>query len=93
MLVARNATELEAAAQEIKAINPDIKVLTEAMDVCDKEAVKKLSARVKAEVGAADVLINNAGTGSSSTPIGDIDPDDFWNAVVSPALPKFEEAR
>jgi NADP-dependent 3-hydroxy acid dehydrogenase YdfG len=82
VLIARNIIELEAAAKEIKAINPEIKVLTESADIRDKESVQRLFAKVKNEVGTADVLINNAGTGSASTPIRDIGPDDFWNAVV-----------
>jgi NADP-dependent 3-hydroxy acid dehydrogenase YdfG len=86
VLVARNTTELEAAAKEIKAINSDIQVLTESLDIRDKEAVKKLFAKVKAEVGTADVLINNAGVGNDPTSIRDMDSDDFWNTIVCQLL-------
>lgn len=53
------------------------------MDIQDKDAVKALYARIEADFGTVDVLINNAGTGKSILPIKDIDPDDFWYDFVS----------
>lgn len=78
VLVARNATELEATAQEVKEVIPNIQVLTQALDIRDDDAVKRLFYRIMSELGTVDVLINNAGSGKSALPVRDVDPKDFW---------------
>lgn len=83
VLVARNAAGLEAAAQEVKEVNPEIQVLTQAMDIRSEDEVKKLFSRIKSEIGAVDVLVNNAGSGKSALPVRDVSPDNFWYDFVS----------
>jgi short-subunit dehydrogenase len=83
VLVARNASNLAEAAEEIKKINANVEVLTQAMDICNEDAVKELFAKIKSDFGTADVLINNAGSGRSALPIKQIDPKDFWYDFVS----------
>ncbi|KUJ18760.1 NAD(P)-binding protein [Mollisia scopiformis] len=78
VLVARNADGLEAAAREVKAVNPKIQVLTQAMDIRSEDEVKKLFSRIESEFGMADVLVNNAASGKSALPVRDVDPNDFW---------------
>ena len=57
--------------------------MTRAMDVRDEEAVKSLYAEVEREFGTVDVLVNNAGAGTSTLGIRDIDAKDFWYDFVS----------
>ncbi|KAE8449504.1 hypothetical protein EG329_008113 [Mollisiaceae sp. DMI_Dod_QoI] len=78
VLVARNASGLEATAQEVKKVNPKIQVLTQALDVRMEDEVKALFSRIKSEIGTVDVLVNNAGSGKSALPVRDVDPNDFW---------------
>jgi hypothetical protein len=86
VLVARNQTEVEAAGREIRNINPNVQVLTQALDIRDKKSVEVLYAKIKSDFGTVDVLINNAGSGKSALPIKDVDPEDFWYDFVSNTL-------
>lgn len=54
-----NAGELEKTAQELRARGG--KVYTYVVDVSKLAAIEEAAARVKADVGTIDVLINNAG--------------------------------
>jgi NADP-dependent 3-hydroxy acid dehydrogenase YdfG len=60
-----------------------VQVLTQALDIRNKESVEALFAKIKSEFGTVDVLINNAGSGKSALPIKDVDPEDFWYDFVS----------
>jgi len=59
VLNARNADKLEAAAAQLRAEGAT--VFTEAFDVTSGAAVNDAIARIEADVGAIDILINNAG--------------------------------
>jgi short-subunit dehydrogenase len=83
VLIARKASELEAAKSELHEINPKVTVLTQAMDISDEEAVRTLFGRIKAELGTVDVLVNNAGSGQETAPIKDANPVNFWHDFVS----------
>jgi NAD(P)-dependent dehydrogenase (short-subunit alcohol dehydrogenase family) len=61
-LVARTKSELEAVHREITGRHGAGSAIFEALDISDEAAVKKFFARVKAELGLATTLINNAGT-------------------------------
>jgi NADP-dependent 3-hydroxy acid dehydrogenase YdfG len=86
VLVARKAKELDETAQEVKKINPNVKILTRAIDIRSEDDVKSLYASIKEEFGTVDVLINNAGSGKSALPVKDVGPKDFWYDFVSAAL-------
>ena len=86
VLVARKKKELEEAAADIRKINPNIKILTHAVDIRSEEEVKSLYGEIKKEFGTVDVLINNAGSGKSALPIKEVDPKDFWYDFVSAAF-------
>lgn len=81
--MARNAEGLKAAAQEVKEVNPDIQVLTQAMDIRSADEVKALFSRIESEIGMVDVLVNNAASGKSALPVREVDPNDFWYDFVS----------
>jgi NAD(P)-dependent dehydrogenase (short-subunit alcohol dehydrogenase family) len=87
VLIARNKSEVEAAAQEIRKINPKVNVLSEALDIRSKDSVQALFEKIKSEYGTADVLVNNAGSGKSALAIKDVDADDFWYDFVSSMKP------
>lgn len=82
ILIARNAEELEAAAQDLRNINPDIEVLARSVDIRVETAVRDLFIDVKSKFGTADVLINNAGSGKAALPVGEVDISDFWYVFV-----------
>ena len=64
VLVARRADRLEALRDELVAARPDLKVWVRPCDLVDAAAVDALTASLEEEVGAVDVLINNAGVGN-----------------------------
>ncbi len=74
VLAARSADKLEAAAEEVRAAGA--KAIAVACDVATREGVDQLVAATKDAFGGADILINNAGTGSNET-IMDA-PDEKW---------------
>src|SRR5688572_14084705 len=59
ILVARRIEKLDALAEELKKVNPRLKIETISCDLSDREATKALAAR---ELDV-DVLVNNAGVG------------------------------
>ena len=54
------------ALAALKEINPDYEVMTKAIDLCDYKAVQELYKEIEAKWGRLDVLVNNAGTDSST---------------------------
>ena len=77
VLAARQAERLREAATSI-AKRFGVKTLAVSCDVATPEGTDKLIAETKATFGGADILINNAGTGSNETIMEA--PDDKWNA-------------
>lgn len=54
------------ALAALKEINPDYEVMTKAIDLCDYKAIQELYKEIIAKWGRLDVLVNNAGTDSST---------------------------
>lgn len=75
VLCARDEARLLERAREIESKHR-VKAVGIAADVSDARAVQQLLDGVEAAFGGADILINNAGTGSNET-IADA-PDDKW---------------
>jgi 3-oxoacyl-[acyl-carrier protein] reductase len=77
MLAARGA---ERAKDEARAVAKDhgVRVEAAACDVATREGTDTLIAAVKSAFGGADILINNAGSGSNETVMEA--PDDKWEA-------------
>jgi NAD(P)-dependent dehydrogenase (short-subunit alcohol dehydrogenase family) len=74
-ITARNAERLEAARAEIIK-GGATRVITVSCDLATPEGVAAVVAAVEREFGGADVLLNNAGTGSNETIMEA--PDDKW---------------
>jgi 3-oxoacyl-[acyl-carrier protein] reductase len=66
VLCARDEARVLTRAKEIQDRHR-VRAVGVAADVSDAQAVQALLARVEAEFGGADILINNAGTGSNET--------------------------
>ena len=65
-IVARDAQRLEAARVEIASV-AKVRVITMSCDVAMSQGAAEVVAAVESEFGGADILINNAGTGSNET--------------------------
>ena len=61
-LIARTAADLQNVAKELKTFNVHVAVAT--ADVASIDAVNTAVAKVKTDLGAIDILINNAGISS-----------------------------
>jgi NAD(P)-dependent dehydrogenase (short-subunit alcohol dehydrogenase family) len=76
-LCARDEGRLEERAREVRD-EFGVRVLTAALDIADADAPRRLAEAVQDEFGGADILINNAGTGSEETILDA--PDERWQA-------------
>jgi NAD(P)-dependent dehydrogenase (short-subunit alcohol dehydrogenase family) len=76
-LCGRDEQRLAAAAAEIRDAH-GVRVLAVPADVAVAADVDRLAGAVTAEYGGADILINNAGTGSEETILDA--PDERWQA-------------
>jgi gluconate 5-dehydrogenase len=79
VLNARDAARLASAQQALQALGLQVDVA--AFDVTDADAVEAGIARVEAEVGAIDVLVNNAGM-QHRGPFAEF-PIDAWRKITS----------
>ena len=77
VLAARQMERLEEVAKDI-ARTHDVKVVPVACDVATQAGVDALVAATEAAFGGADILFNNAGTGSNETIMEA--PDEKWQA-------------
>ena len=66
-LCGRDADRLANAVSALRRRFPEARLLAHACDVLDRESVAAFAARVEAELGAASILVNNAGQGRVST--------------------------
>ncbi|MFL4905497.1 SDR family oxidoreductase [Streptomyces sp. MMS24-I2-30] len=74
--------DAEAAARtaELSRVLGAPAAWAETVDVCDEQAMEKLAAKVTAEYGVVDVLVNNAGIGLSGSFFATTSDD--WRAVL-----------
>ncbi|MGE5675064.1 MAG: SDR family NAD(P)-dependent oxidoreductase [Mycobacterium leprae] len=80
--LSRTATEIEAAAAEIRALGRRSIAVT--ADITSKEQVEAAVAKALAEFGRIDILVNNAGM-NIRTPALDVTEQD-WDTVVTTNL-------
>ncbi len=73
-LCARDEERLRAVADQIRGV----RVLPVAVDLTDPDGAARVAAAVEAEFGGADILINNAGTGSEEKIL--TAPDSRWQS-------------
>ena len=77
-LLARSAGEIEAAAREIRDRGGG--ALAAVCDVTDPGSVERACTRVESELGAADILVSNAGVPGPFGPIWEVDPGEWWQS-------------
>ena len=81
-VAARTASELDQVVSEINAGGGESVALT--ADLSDRSAPVRLVEQVKQKYGAIEVLLNNAGIGSSADPRPLVDfDDDFWDLTLA----------
>jgi len=77
-LLGRTSENLENVAKELEAY--DVEVTMAVADVSDNTSVIAAVDHIKSELGAIDILINNAGTGKFGSFL-ELAPEDFKNIV------------
>src|SRR4051812_37506721 len=81
-VTARTAAELEEAVAAIRAGGGEAMAVI--ADVADRAAVQCLPGRVQEVLGPVEVLVNNAGIGSSADPRPFLEYDDvFWDLSLA----------
>jgi NAD(P)-dependent dehydrogenase (short-subunit alcohol dehydrogenase family) len=87
VLAARQQDRLEQAARDIAATH-DIKAIAVACDVAQADGTDALVAATEREFGGADILFNNAGTGSNETIMEATDEkwQSYWDLHVMAAV-------
>ena len=80
VLWARRADRLRAITSELAAAY-GVTVANAAVDVRDRAAVEAAAARLLAESGTPDILLNNAGLAAGLSKTQDGDPDD-WDRMI-----------
>ncbi len=83
-LVARSPESLASAATELRERRPGAQIVAVAADVSDEGAVDRMAARVTADFGRVDILVNSAGCGTWHTI--DTMPVDEWRKVIDTNL-------
>lgn len=84
VLNARDPQRLEAARAQLAASQPHGRVVAVAFDGTDAEAVRHGVARIEAEVGPIDVLVNNTGA-QHRAPLLEF-PDEAWHGLLATNL-------
>jgi NAD(P)-dependent dehydrogenase (short-subunit alcohol dehydrogenase family) len=81
-LTARTVSELDQVVGEIRAAGGTALALP--ADLSDRKVPSKVVAEVQRSLGPIEVLVNNAGVGSSANPRPVIDfDDDFWDLSLA----------
>jgi NAD(P)-dependent dehydrogenase (short-subunit alcohol dehydrogenase family) len=82
VLTARTAGELDEVAGQIRKRGGTALALP--ADLSDRAVARQIVADVEAAVGSIEILVNNAGIGSSSKPLPVVDfDDDFWDKTLA----------
>lgn len=79
VVVARTTAEVQATAQRIRAAGGQALALT--ADVSDRQAVEQMVAAAEAQVGAVEVLVNNAGLFGAFGPVWEVHPEEWWREM------------
>jgi NAD(P)-dependent dehydrogenase (short-subunit alcohol dehydrogenase family) len=81
-VTARTAAELEEVVAAVRGKGGEAAALT--VDVADRDAVRALPGRVEQALGPVEILVNNAGIGSSADPRPVVEYDDaFWELSLA----------
>lgn len=88
-LCSRNNEELLALRDELKAINPAIKILIRQTDCSVKDEVRAFAALAERELGPMSVIVNNVGIYEPSSILDDGD-DVFEKLFNTNLMPSYE---
>ncbi len=84
VLIARNAAKLASVEKQLRAINPEVEVLSLAVDIISSDRVNEAWSEIHAKYKKVDILINNAGIeATDSDKTHELDPDMFFRNFVS----------
>lgn len=78
-ICSRTLPELEAVKAEVEAC--DVRCVIGAVDLSDEDATREFCERVLSEMGAVDVLVNNAGAEVETGRIEESDPANWWKTI------------
>jgi NAD(P)-dependent dehydrogenase (short-subunit alcohol dehydrogenase family) len=78
-VVARSADQLAETVALIQ--NEGGQAIPVTADVTDSSAVFAMVAQVERELGAVDIIVNNAGRLTSIAPVWEVNPDEWWQDV------------
>ena len=90
LLLARNAERLYGAAHAIRAVGGTATAFP--LDLQGAEATKDTAARIQAEIGTPDLLVNNAGVGRWR-PLIETSPEEARTVIDVPYLAAFNLTR
>jgi 3-oxoacyl-[acyl-carrier protein] reductase len=76
----RHFDAAERAAEEIRSAGG--RAMAYRADVTDRGAVEQMIAEVEAQLGAVDVLVNNAGAAIRLCPIVEM-TDEYWDSIIA----------
>src|SRR5688572_6823563 len=75
VVVARSEDQLAETVELIQKTNGQ--VIAVPTDITDRDAVEKMVQTVQQELGAVDLLVNNAGVTGKPGPLWEADPEDW----------------
>lgn len=84
----RNAAELEVFRQELLALNPAVKVVSQGVDISIKNEVLQFAAYAEQELGLISVVVNNAGIYEPSSILDD-EEDTFERLINTNLRPAY----
>lgn len=88
-ICSRSADELNAFTNELKNINPNIKLAAIKADVSIKQQLLQFAKTAEDTLGGVDVIVNNAGTYVPASILDDKD-DTFQNLMNLNLIPAYE---
>jgi len=78
-VLARTMTEIEETADAIASSRG--RAIAVSADATDRQAVERAVAEAEKQLGAIDVLVNNAGRAHAIGPVWKVDPEDWWRDI------------
>lgn len=75
-VTARSQTQLDETVKQIEALGGH--AIGIAADVTQPDSVAQMAAEVENQLDPIHLLVNNAGHGSTPTPVHEADPNDWW---------------
>jgi NADP-dependent 3-hydroxy acid dehydrogenase YdfG len=93
-LLASSASKLAETEAEVKNSNPEIEILTFALDISNIQAVTSTFEKIKSKFGHADILVGAAGAMSGDgLKLHETDPEKWWRNFVSIKFPLLSPCR